>query len=382
MARHSPILPLMRETDPQTLGYGPAESAVEVVECYDEIEFEYASLRRSCVLIDQPQRGTLVMTGKDRLSFLDRMLTQKLSDLPTGRSRCAFWLNRQGRIQADLRVLSLPDRVLMDVDLHAADATRASLGGYLFTEDAELKDESEAWHRLALHGPDAARLIERAAGVVLALPASGSVQSVSIAGTDVVIDRWDRTAEPGYEFFVRAESAADVWRTLFESARAEPEIRLRPAGWHAMNIARIEAGEPMFMIDFGTNSLPAETGVIESRVSFAKGCYLGQEIVARMKSLGHPKQVLVALRLEKDAAIGLDWQPVTGTPIFAAEDDQNAAGAVTSSTISPMLGGELVAFAMMKWASAQPGARVTYAGPGGGVAATVQPSLRFWPRSV
>ncbi|MEC9373550.1 MAG: tRNA-modifying protein YgfZ, partial [Planctomycetota bacterium] len=128
--------------------------------------------------------------------------------------------------------------------------------------------------------------------------------------------------------------------------------RMRPAGWHAFNIARIEAGSPLFYVDFGPGNLPHESGVLKDRVSFTKGCYLGQEVVARMQSLGHPKQLLVGLRItkpiEKDSQ-----QPVTGDRVFASDEaGAEAVGAVTSSTIAPLLSQSAICFAQVKWANA------------------------------
>jgi len=127
----------------------------------------------------------------------------------------------------------------------------------------------------------------------------------------------------------------------------------------------------MFYLDFGPDSLPAETGVFEDRVSLTKGCYLGQEIVARMHSLGHPKKVLVALRCED----GASDQPVTGAPVLDENDKE--VGAVTSSSPSPMLGGSIICFAMLKWSAREPGTSVRIATDTGPVSATVQKSLRF-----
>ncbi|MDX9910759.1 MAG: glycine cleavage T C-terminal barrel domain-containing protein [Phycisphaerales bacterium] len=159
---------------------------------------------------------------------------------------------------------------------------------------------------------------------------------------------------------------------------------MRPAGWFACNIARIEAGTPLFPIDFGPENLPHESGVLDDRVSFRKGCYLGQEVVARMQSLGHPKQRLIALRLVGDNACdehANTRQPVGGAHVFARSDaGGNPVGTITSSTISPMLAGEVACFAMMRYANSDPGAELTIAADGAYVDAMVQPSLRFWSR--
>ena len=140
--------------------------------------------------------------------------------------------------------------------------------------------------------------------------------------------------------------------------------------------SRIEAGTPLFHVDFGSDNLPHETGILDARVSFRKGCYPGQEVVARMQSLGKPKQVLVALRIAEDAL------PTAGSPVFERGADGEAGspvGTVTSSTLAPMLGAASVAFAMVRTAHAQPGTVLSVPAEGARATATVQPSLRFLP---
>lgn len=377
MARQSPLIDRLAEFEPTMLGYGAGDLAVPVIESFGQLEFEYASLRRSGVMMDQPHRGTIEVSGADRLDFLNRMLTQKLAGVLPGSSACSFWLNRQGRIVADLRVLVLSDRVLMDVDVHAVGSVVESLGSYLFSDEVELLDSTDRWHRIGIQGPDMPRLLASIAGGEV--PDEGRCAQVSIAGHAVVVDRWQRTGEPGFELSMPIEAADAVWQGL-NAAAEQAEIRLRAAGWHAFNIARIEAGTPLFMMDFGPDSLPGETTLLETRVSMNKGCYLGQEVVARMHNLGHPKQRLAAIRLDKPAEAG-EFQPFTGLEIFEQDDPQAAVGAVTSSTISPMLGGEPICFAMLKWSHASDGSRVAFHTSRGPLVATVRERLRFWPRS-
>jgi len=162
--------------------------------------------------------------------------------------------------------------------------------------------------------------------------------------------------------------------------------RFRPAGWHAFNIARIENGWPIFNLDFGPDSLPAETGVIADRVSFTKGCYLGQEVVARMHSLGHPKQQLVALRVSSKEHEDPQWQPITGAAITSAAPlppggEAKPIGAVTSSTRSPMLGDDIICLAQVKWDQSQPGTKLHIHTTRGPLETSVEPTLTFWKRS-
>ena len=185
----------------------------------------------------------------------------------------------------------------------------------------------------------------------------------------VVAARRDQTGDAGVELFVPRESADTVWASLL----AAPDVR--PAGWFAYNTARIEAGTPLFNIDFGPTNLPHETGVLRDRVSFIKGCYLGQEIVARMESLGRPKQCLVGLRPAEDLL------PVAGGQVFAPEDGGmgEQVGWITSSTVSPMLGAVPIAFGLVKSARAEPGTELVVNAEGAQTKATVC-SLAFWSK--
>lgn len=380
------------------LAYGPAEEDVLVVETYGELELEYAALRKGCVLIDLPQRSVLEAAGPDRLDFLNRMVTQELKGLAPHHARRSFWLNRKGRIDGDVRIVELGDRTLLDLDVHAAARTLSGLRSFLVSEDCRIDDATETTHRLAVHGPTAIDLLraasEAAGGVPLADLSPGSVALVTLRGVPVTVLREDQTAEIGLELFVRTADAPAVYQHLVEIGQPHDEsngngpaskIRLRPAGWHAYNMARIEAGWPLYLLDFGADSLPAETGVLDDRVSFTKGCYLGQEIVARMHARGHPKQRLVALKLHGPLATGPGGhprQPVTGAQVFgeSVEPEADAVGVITSSAISPMLGSAAVCFGMVRYASSAPGTHVRVAAEGVLVPALVQPGLAFWKR--
>lgn len=360
-------------------------AGADIVESFGDLEVEYAALRKGCVLLDLPHRGTVRVTGADRVEFLNRMLTQELKGVEPFDVRRSFWLNRKGRLDADLRVVHLADSTLFELDLLTAASTAGSLEAFVFSEDVRFEDASRSFHRLALHGPTAPALL---AAVGATAPEPGRAAAVTIAGLEVIVDRQDDTGDPGLHLLVPATAAVAVYDALIsagvddsagQGTISRGAIRLKPAGWGAFNIARIEAGTPLFNIDFGPTSLPAETGVIEDRVSFRKGCYLGQEVVARMHSLGQPKQRLVALRI--DASDDPLAQPVTGANLSLPTDDaRKPVGAVTSSTRSPMLGDACIAFAQVKWDFTPPGTALSVQTDAGWLSATVQDSLRFWRR--
>ena len=403
MSRMFPLLDHHRQAGALLAPYGPAsapEAAVPLVEAFGPVPIEYAAIRSKVALFDQAHRATLALTGADRLTFLNRMVTQEL-DPARGFApftmRRSFWLNRKGRIDADLRILHMPDRLLIDVDIHAAARAKAGLDGYIITEDCTLTDETDRWHRLALHGPGAAALLSRVgrlsepgASTSIADIQLGQVALVRIGEAEVVVDRQDSTGEIGLELLVPIGAVAEVYAALIGQGA-------KPSGWHALNIARIEAGTPMYYVDFGPDSLPHEAGeaTLHDRVSFKKGCYLGQEVVARMNALGHPKQRLVGLKVQgatvgggglpangESQQLGGSPQAITGTPVLASEaSDAQPIGAVTSSCISPMLGDTPIAFAMVKWAHSNPGTVLFLDVGGTRLKADTQPSLTFWQRT-
>lgn len=403
MARVSPIRRLHQQAEASLALYGPGEEGagkVEVVETYGELELEYAAIRKHCMLLDQPYRGLIELRGRDRLDFLNRMVTQELKGLPPFRVRRSFWLNRKGRIDADLRIIDLPDRTFLELDVHAVQRTLEGLKSYIVSEDVEIRDTTEIHHRVALHGSTGTLLVrplaQFAGGALASGPAFDELRPdsacvVTLADAECVIFRDDSTGDCGLEFIIPAPAVQGVFEQFLElgaehdghggSGALASRVKLRPGGWHAFNIARIEAGRPLYQLDFGGDSLPAETGVIDDRVSFTKGCYLGQEIVARMKSRGHPKQRLVAILFEaiRDAESGHTRQPVTGTALKLTEGGE-AIGVVTSSAIMPMRGAAPGCFAMVKYEHITPGTRVVAEVEGQALKGQVQDGLVFWRR--
>lgn len=370
----------VKPADLEYLPYGPADSEqtlCEVVASYGEVEAEYAAIRRGAGLMDCPQRGTLLVTGSDRRTFLNNLLTNELRQLEAGLATRAFWLNRKGRIKADLTLIEIGDRLFVDLDIHQAESTVESLNTFLFAEDVTIRDISGEMHRISIFGPRAFELLCTAGGDECFRLDQGCAAQLVIAGHDVVAVRFNQTGDVGIDLLVGYDNARTVWEHLvtMDGTLGKPGERIRPVGWYAYNIARIEAGTPLFNIDFGPTNLPHESGVLNERVSFKKGCYPGQEIVARMHNLGKPKQMLIGLRVESDLL------PIAGGQVFACDESGEMGeqiGVVTSSTLSPMLGSTPIAFAMLKTASAEVENTVLVNAEGEQVRAKVQ-GLRFLP---
>jgi folate-binding protein YgfZ len=382
MLHESPTTPRRVSDDITHIVYGPDDAPTRVVESFGDLDMEYAALRKGCVLFDAPHLGTLRITGSERLAFLNNMLTAKTGDLTPGTSIGSFWLNRQGRIDADLRLIEQDDAMIVRLDRHLSKASAGSLGAYVFAEDVEITDTSEATHWISLHGPTAPKVIEHVAENGFTPPEPNTNTTVRIAGTDVVLDRDDLTGEIGYWIGVPIEHAPKVHGAILDAGDADPSLRLRETGWLAINTARIEAGNPLFNIDFGPENLPAESGIMDRRVHLAKGCYLGQEVVARMHARGIRKQGVVALRLDEQRVTMEQQQvlqPFAGAHVHVrGQDTETPVGAVTSSTISPMLGAIPICFAMLKDAHTAPGTELSVQAEGKHAPCVVAASLRFW----
>jgi folate-binding protein YgfZ len=198
-----------------------------------------------------------------------------------------------------------------------AEAVVDDLTNMVFGEDLAIRNISDSHLRLSMHGPKAQ-------------PAA--------TGIDDPAARYphDQCGGKAMHLWVEVERAADAWDRLLEVEG------VKPLGWMAFNMARVEAGTPLFLVDFGPDSLPGETGILDQAVSATKGCFRGQEIVARMRDIGHPAKQIVRFAVLTDAL------PVAGAPVCDGPGGQTV-GAVTSSTPSPLRSGRAVGLAMVKW---------------------------------
>jgi aminomethyltransferase len=326
-----------------------AYDQIQIVSTFGEPEAEYAAIRKAAALIDQPQRGILELTGKDRLSFLNNLITNQTWDkssksgLEAGQGVYAFFLGRNGRVVTDMTVIERGDRTLLEMDARLVEPTRLAFDKYLFGEQVKMTSRVESIRQISLHGPKALDIIGEAVGAnVPELPLLGST-NIRLFDTDVTVWRDDPAAVPGYHLLFQTDAVQKIWTGLIErfgQARELGRRPLRPAGWAAFNATRIEGGRAIFGIDFDDTILPHETGQIARAVSFSKGCYLGQEIVARMQARGQFAKQLVGIKMTDDSL------PIAGAIIYDSNDNQ--IGGITSSTISPILSNVAICLGFVK----------------------------------
>ena len=274
-----------------------------------------AALREGAALVRRTGRGLLRLTGKDPVGMLNAVLT---NSVPPGADPGAYalLLNPKGRVLSDLRVLRLGSDVLVDTEPEGADAAREILGRYAPFSRVKVEDLSDAWTVLGLYGPKA--------GDLLGLNLSEHRTAEVGVGAETLLAAGVAAPVPGYDLFGPTEAVARVAEHL--AARGA-----LPTGPDAYEAARVRAGVPRFGADLTPENFPGEAGVLDRAVDFGKGCYPGQETVARMRYRGHPNKTLYRL-----AAAGKALAP--GTPILQGE---KRVGTVTSASPLPVEGENL-----------------------------------------
>ena len=392
----SPILNLLPNAE--TMVYGPPledGSVVQIIESAGAFEAEYAAMRRHVGILPMPQRGILQLTGADVKDYLHRLCTQNINALAGGSTVRAFQLDEKGQIAADLIVHHGDASTWLEGDAFDLPWLAELLEARMFTEDVTIEDWRGKRAFFWLLGPAAVRLLTAvaddadAAGRVGSMP--GTHHVLNLAGDfGVTCYRWDLGSVLGVRVAVPTKEAGALFEALLKAAgyehgsevdaafaaRRRESLRGRPVGWSAFNTVRIEEGVPWPHVDFGRNSLPAEVPGpqgIDAAVSFNKGCYLGQEVVARMKSLGHPKKLLVGLTFEADGDVAAAELPMAGAQIFEAGEKQKVIGGLTSSTLSPMHGQTPIGMAIVRWGRHQPGTTVRLPAGGRLIEAKVTP---------
>ncbi len=318
----------------------------EIPENFGSVEAEYQALRRAAGIVDLSFRGKLVATGEDRARFLQGMVSNDVEQLQPGQGNYCFLLNAQGHILADLNVLVQPERLLLDCEPFLTEELRTTLERYIIMDEVELEDRSAHLGTLAVEGPATPQVVSAALGVD-ELPAEPLAHLSPDGNPDFLLVRTALTGE-GFWIVAPVERLPELWQALVEAARP---LGGRPVGFAALEVARIEAGTPRYGADIEENNIPQETGQFRA-LSFTKGCYLGQEIVERVRSRGKVNRKMVGLVAPAGAPLRV------GMKIAAGDRD---IGRVTSAAHSFALG-KPIALAYLRHEFSQPGAQVQVEG--------------------
>jgi folate-binding protein YgfZ len=253
-----------------------------------ELDGQYRQLREECGLLDRSARGKLLVTGPDAAEYLQGQLTNDVEALAPGEGQYAALLDRKGHMQADMRVLRpATEEFWVDTEPEALAAARRHLEMYKIGREVEVEDVTAERTILSLIGPRSAEI----AGAP-PLPEYACEETL-LAGIDCLA----AGTRDGLDLIAAAADADRLRPALLDAGAAE-------VGEGAVEILRVEAGAPRFGAEMGAETMPAEAGIVEDAVSFTKGCYIGQETVARLHYKGRPNRLLRGLRLEAPAEPG------------------------------------------------------------------------------
>ncbi|MBI3011089.1 MAG: aminomethyl transferase family protein [Candidatus Omnitrophica bacterium] len=312
---------------------------------FDSFEAEYEVLRAGAGLIDYSTQAFIEVRGRDRATFLNALLTNDIKRLSPGTGCRAALLDPSAKVIAELAVLADPDAIWLLCDLSRSGVVAQTLDRHHFSEEISLTNHERRWAALALQGPRTMDLLRPLFGVAGPVPQPGDHAVVALQDLTIRLVHSRLTDEPGLLCLVRAEEALAVWGWLSRRGR---EMGLSPVGWEALNTARIEAGIPWFGIDMDTVNLLPETGLEEQLASETKGCYVGQEIIARVRTYGSANKRLMGLLIEGDDV------PETGDPMMRGGE---LLGHVTSACRSPALR-RPIAMGYVKRGAYEPGTAV------------------------
>ncbi len=305
-------------------------------------EAEYAALATGVGLIDYSIYSTIDVQGADRVGFLHNLLSNDIKRLRPGQGCQAALLTANAKVLATCLVLAEEASVRLLCHATTASLVTQTLEQYHFSEDVTIINHERRDAILALQGPQTSGCLRRLLDEAPELPQPGDHAAATLAGHAIRIVSHTLIGQPGWLCSIPASEAQTVWTLLQE--RGE-QVGVRPVGWEALNTIRIEAGIPWFGIDFDSNHLLPETGLETLLANDSKGCYVGQEIVARMQTYGSASKKLVGLLIEGAVV------PVAGDRLMRGDDE---VGMITSACDSPALQ-HPIALGFVKRGSYEPG---------------------------
>jgi folate-binding protein YgfZ len=336
-------------------------NGAEIVARYGDVLVEHAALRESAGVLDLSFRGRICLTGADRVRFLHGQVTNDIKRIQTGQGCYAALVTGKGKMESDLNIYALQDELLLDFEPGLTAKISQRLEKYIVADDVQVVDAAPHYGVLSVQGPKADSVVQ-ALGIFPQIP-TAAFQSVKISDVtlgEIYLMNQPRIANAsgvsesgdggtrrsgaavesthagahgvtrptlGFDLFVPTNSLGAVADKLIAAAKS---IGGHACGWDAFEIARIEAGIPRFGADMDETNFPLECGIEARAVSYNKGCYIGQEVINRIHTIGHVNKELRGFRLPDDLAT----LPAKGDKLF---HEGKEAGYITSAVKSPAL---------------------------------------------
>lgn len=294
----------------------------ELPQHFGDLHAEYQALRHGVGLCDVSHRGLVRVTGRERQRFLHAMVSNDTQSLRPGQGCYATFLNAKGHLMADFVVYAEADAYLLELESQVVRPFITAIEYFVISEDVTFHDESGHWGMIALQGPRAAELLARTAGQEVSALEMYSSTTCQLAGHAVRCVRRSYIDELGYQLLTVPTALPEVWHALWAHREA---CEARAVGLEILDVVRIEAGIPIYGRDMTEETIPVEAN-LEAALSYTKGCYIGQEVIARIEARGHVNRKLVGLLLDGSRL------PESGAKIVSP---QREVGWITSAAYSP-----------------------------------------------
>lgn len=298
----------------------------EIADHFGDPIQEHLAVRNGVGIADLSLRGKILVTGEDRVPWLHSLISNDLLSLHPGHGLYSTLMNHKGKILSYFRAFLLERCVFLEDVGEIGDATFQALRKFLlFGTKAKMENVQAHWSLLLLCGPSSPELVEKAFGLKNLRPLD--IHSIDIEGHEVWVARTEETGELDFEVYLPTEVVLPIWERLWDVGKA---LDLKPVGRTALESLRIEAGLPKAGPDLHEGIVPPEANLEGKAFSLTKGCYPGQEVVARMDTYGSVKRRLVGLIID----VPNRSLPSPGAKLYSG---QREVGWVSSTAFSPCL---------------------------------------------
>jgi len=313
---------------------------------FSDPQAEFASLLNDCGIYDLGFRARLSLTGGDRVRWMNGMVTNNVRDLGAGHGVYAFLLNPQGRILGDMVVYNQGEALMVETDHSQVDKLIATFDHYIIMDDVEVANASENWTAVGLAGPKSRAILNRAG---IEVPELAALQTFTAkcncdcGCVECTVIRGDDAKHESYEIWLAPKDVYKTWQALMAAGA-------KPVGSEALEMQRIVSGIPLYGVDIRERDLPQETEQMRA-LNFNKGCYVGQEIVERIRSRGNVHRKFTGFVVEGTVTIAAGDKIVSG---------EKEVGEITSAAVLKKSSGErTVALGYIRREVGLPGREIT-----------------------
>ena len=335
--RTTPLYPIHRQ-----LGATFAEKheGWNLVAHFTDAVSEHQAVRQRVGIVELSHRSRLRLTGEDRATFLHRIISNDVEGLEAGQGNYATLLTNRGKIIADMHVYVREEAIYLETAPETKETLFKELDKYIIADDVVLEDVTAKVGSIGIYGAESPTLVQAVVGLQRVPASTHENSACEVDGRWVMSARTGESGEVGYQLWTAADSLEWLWERLMTHD-------VVPIGLGALESLRIEAGTPRYGAELTNAVIPLEAE-LEHAIDFEKGCYIGQEIVARMKYRGHPNRLLRGIEI--DAA----EPPQQHTPVFSGDKE---VGWITSAVYSPTLEKQ-IAIGYVRMAVTEAGSRV------------------------